>query len=205
MDIQNLVMKKRNKNRNLSGSNMSKKKKIDYIIEHSDNERLVFRFYPRSSSCHSFGDEPPKCWKDVYKVYYSYAIISQWRFNPDDQWESEVVFSANCDECSIIDGIGQSCLLLADGLEVFQREDNKKIHLLDQRVRPLGMGIEWMISKKVWTDWEDEYIKHTYYEFILFDYCNKGFRFTINKEDMKSFGEYLLGCCEYMLTHGDPI
>lgn len=179
---------------------MSKKKKIDYIIKHSDDERLVFRFYPRSSFCHSFGDEPPKCWEDVYKVYYSYAIISQWRLNPDDQWETEVVFSVNCDECSIIDEIGQRCLLLADGIEVFQRKDNEKIHLLDQIVYPFGMGVEWTISKQ-----KNEYIKHTYYEFTLFDECNKGFRFTINEEDMKSFGEYLLGCCEYMLAHGDPI
>ena len=35
---------------------MSKKRKIDYIIEERDNRRLIFRFYPRQSSCHSFGD-----------------------------------------------------------------------------------------------------------------------------------------------------
>ena len=44
-----------------------------------------------------------------------------------------------------------------------------------------------------------------YYDFVLFDYSDKGFRFTINEKDIKSFGEYLLGCCEYMLAHGDPI
>ena len=51
---------------------MSKKRKIDFVLEESDTAKLIFRFYPRRSSCHSFGDEPPKDWSDVYKVYYSY-------------------------------------------------------------------------------------------------------------------------------------
>jgi hypothetical protein len=184
---------------------MSKKRKIDYIIKQSDDERLIFRFYPRQSSCHSFGDEPPKDWNDVYKVYYSYAIIKQWKFDQEDQWESEVIFSEGCDECSIIDEVGHRCLLLADGLEVFTREDGRKIQLLDEIMFSIGMGVEWTISKKVWDDWEDKNIKHTNYEFILFDYFDKGCRFIINEKDIKFFGEYLLGCCEYMLAHGDPI
>ena len=94
---------------------MSKKRKIDFVLNEKDDERLIFRFYPRKSSCHSFGDEPPKCWEDVYKVYYSYAIIKQWKFEPEEQWESEIMFREPCDECSIIDEIGHTCLLLADG------------------------------------------------------------------------------------------
>ena len=54
---------------------MSKKRKIDFVLEESDTAKLIFRFYPRRSSCHSFGDEPPKDWSDVYKVYYSYSVI----------------------------------------------------------------------------------------------------------------------------------
>lgn len=184
---------------------MSKKRKIDYIIEQSDDERLIFRFYPRQSSCHSFGDNPPQDWSDVYKVYYSYAIIKQWKFDPNDQLESEIMFYENCDECSEIDEVGQRCLLLADGIEVFKREDGREVRLLDNLILPFGMGTNWTISKNTWTDWEDENIKHTYYKFTLFDYFDKGFRFSINEKDVKVFGEYLLGCCEYMLTHGDPI
>lgn len=184
---------------------MSKKRKIDYIIEQSDDERLIFRFYPKQSSCHSFGDEPPKSWSDVYKVYYSYAIIKQWKFNPEDQWESEVMFYEHCDECSKIDEVGQRCLLLADGYETFEREDGERIPLLDQCILPFGMGTNWTISKNTWTDWGNKGIKHTYYKFTLFDYFDKGFRFNINEKDVKTFGEYLLGCCEYMLEHGDPI
>lgn len=184
---------------------MSKKRKIDYIIEQSDDERLIFRFYPRQSSCHSFGDETPKSWSDVYKVYYSYAVIKQWKFNPEDQWESEIMFCEHCDECSEIGEIGQRCLLLADGYETFEREDGEAIQLLDQKVFPFGMGTEWNISKRTWTHFENKDEKHTYYKFTLFDYFDKGYRFRIDEENIKAFGEYLLGCCEYMLAHGDPI
>lgn len=184
---------------------MSKKRKIDYIIEQTYDERLIFRFYPKQSSCHSFGDEPPTKPEEIYKVYYSYAIIKQWKFNPEDIWKSEVMFYDDCDECSIIDEVGNRCLLLADGYETFERKDGEKIPLLDKTIYPIGMGTNWTISKKSWTDWKDKNIKHTYYTFTLFDYFNKGFKFSINEEDMKVFGEYLLGCCEYMLEHGDPI
>lgn len=180
---------------------MRKKRKIDYIIEQEDDERLIFRFYPRQSSCHSFGNEPPKNWDDVYKVYYSYAIIKQWKFDIEDQWDSKVMFYEDSDECSIIDEVGHRCLLLANGLEVFKREDGKEIQLLNQRMFPFGMGTEWTISKRTCV----EYGKYTYYDFVLFDYGDKGFRFTLSEKDMKSFGEYLLGCCEYMLAHGNPI
>lgn len=186
-------------------NNRNKKRKIDFIIKQSSDERLIFRFYPRRSSCHSFGDEPPKSWSNVYKVYYSYAIIQQWKTRPDSPWKSEVLFSEHCDECSVISEIGHRCLLLSGGAEIFTREDGKKIELLNQAILPAGMGIEWTISKKTWIDWEDDDIKHAYYNFVLFDYVGKGFRFTIDEKEIRSFGEYLLECCEYMLAHGDPI
>lgn len=188
---------------------MGKKRKIDYIIEQSDDRRLIFRFYPRHSSCHSFDDEPPKSWSEVYKVYYSYAVIKQWKFNPEDQWESDIIFYEHCDECSEIYEVGQRCLLLADEIEVFKRKDGKEIPLLDNQILPFGMGVDWTISKHSWTDFGcddgEEDIVYTYYEFMLFDYSNRGCRFDINQENIKAFGEYLLGCCEYMLAHGDPI
>ena len=40
-----------------------------------------------------------------------------------------------------------------------------------------------------------------YYEFSLWDFDNTGYRFTLPKERLKSFGEYLKGCCDYMLEH----
>jgi hypothetical protein len=183
---------------------MRKKRKIDYIIKQSDDRRLIFRFYPRQSSCHSFNDKPPTKPEEIYKVYYSYAVIKQWKFNPEDQWKSDIIFYEHCDECSEIDEVGHRCLLLADGIEVFKREDGREIPLLDNRILPFGMGTDWTISKHTWTDYEEDEI-YTYYTFMLFDWNDKGCKFIINEKDVKAFGEYLLGCCEYMLAHGDPI
>lgn len=184
---------------------MSKKRKLDYILSKSEDERLIFRFYPRQSHCHSFNDESPKSWKEVYKVYYSYAIIKQWRFCSSEQWESEIMFEEPCDECSIIDEIAERCLLLSDGYKTFEREDGERIPLLDEEVFPFGMGTSWTISKIEISDYDDDSIKHISYKFILFDYFNKGFRFVIEQENIRLFGEYLRECCEYMLAHGEGI
>lgn len=202
---------------------MAKKRKIDFIISKDNYRRLIFRFYPRRSSCHSFNDETPKNWNEVYKVYYSYAIIQQYKFESEDQWKSVVVFREDCDECSIIDEVGYRCLLLADGVEVYEREDGEKFELLNQNILPFGMGTDWTISKHTCTyDDIDENdlqncanmaeimehmkeIREVYYTFMLFNYDNKGYKFTLEDKDIKAFGEYLLECCDYMLAHGDPI
>ncbi len=182
---------------------MRKKRKIDYIINGNDNMRLIFRFYPRQSTCHSFGDEPPKNWNDVYKVYYSYAIINQWKIGTNEHWISEVVFSDNFDECSVIDEVAFACEELTKGCESFTRKDGEKISWLDRKMTPLGDGTEWMISKRVYTDVDDK--KYISYIFTLFNGLNKGYRFKIEEAHLKEFGEYLNECCEYMLAHGNPI
>ena len=41
------------------------KKKLDFILEQDEDERLVFRFHPRSSHCHSFNETPPKTWEEL--------------------------------------------------------------------------------------------------------------------------------------------
>ena len=184
---------------------MGRKRKIDFLIENYPDERLIFRFYPRRSSCHSFDKIPPTSWDEVYKVYYSYAIIKQYKFNEDDKWESVIMFKEDCDECSIIDEVGTRCLELAKGYETFERDDGERIPLLDKVILPFGMGTNWTISKRVETDFEDKTIKHTYYNFTLFNYDNRGFRFTLKEENMKNFGEYLCECCEYMLQYGESI
>ena len=172
---------------------MWKKRKIDFVLGESDTSKLIFRFYPRRSSCHSFGDEPPKDWNDVYKVYYSYSVIE---FDKEDNWH-KTLFNCHCDECSIIDEIAERCKLLAEGKTVFKgKHDGEKytIKLLNNEVYPFGMGVSWTISRH-----------NTTYEFRLFDWNNTGYRFCLEKYKLKAFGEYLNKCCEYMLAHGDPI
>ena len=172
---------------------MGKKRKIDFVLEENDTTKLIFRFYPRRSSCHSFGDEPPKDWSDVYKVYYSYSIIHVYK---EDNWH-KTLFNCHCDECSIIDEIAEICKLLAEGKTVFKGEnDGEKytIKLLNNEVIPFGMGTSWMISRR-----------NNIYEFRLFDWDNTGYRFYLKKDKLKAFGKYLSDCCEYMLAHGNPI
>ena len=71
---------------------MEKRRKIDFFIHDNIHEKLIFRFYPRQSHCHSFGDEPPKSWNEVYKVYYAYSIIQQYKDNGKCE-KSYIVFS----------------------------------------------------------------------------------------------------------------
>lgn len=181
-----------------------KKRKLDFIIKDSDTSRLIFRFYPRGSSCHSFTDEPPKSWKDVFKVYYSYAILQQSRLTKDDMWETQVVFTETCDECSIIDEVGERCKLLSEGTETLIRQEGEEIRLLDDIIFPFGMGTNWTISKFTVQDSNDDEAENIY-RFTLFDYFNIGFRFELDEHQLKPFGQYLLDCCEYMLQHGEGI
>lgn len=81
------------------------KRKIDFLIHEDDYEKLLFRFYPRRSRVHSFDDNPPTSWGGVYKVYFSYAIIRQNKWNEDDNWESEIMYDESFDECSAIDQV----------------------------------------------------------------------------------------------------
>ena len=69
------------------------------------------------------------------------------------------------------------------------------------------MGTCWQIHEyenSVFNE-NDEEIFEKEYEFQLFNYDNVGYRFSLKKEQMKDFGQYLLDCCEYMLQHGEPI
>lgn len=190
---------------------MSKIRKLDFVISEEDDERLIFRFYPRQSSCHSFNNEQAKSWDEVYKVYYSYSVLSQHKWNSDDVWETEKVFESKCDECSIIDSVGIACIELADGetQKIIEHEGTRHIwHYLDEKMQPLGDGVDWTI-RKFDNQWVYDNLPGTkyqeYYEFILWRYDNVGYKFTLNASRMNAFGKYLDKCCEYMLAHGEPI
>lgn len=172
---------------------MSKKRKIDFVLQDNDWYTTIFRFYPRQSSCHSFGDEPPKDWNDVYKTYYSYSIFERWK----DDNEHMILYNSRCDECSIIDEVAARCKCLAKGETEPTISYNDKtwtVKILDNEMYPMGDGTSWTISES-----------RNYYKFHLFRYDDVGFRFWLEKERIGEFGEYLESCCEYMLAHGDPI
>lgn len=87
--------------------------------------------------------------------------------------------------------------MLENGCEMFVREDGEKVSLLNREMFPCGMGTSWKISKEAWNK--------DCYTFTLFDFFNKGYRFYIDKKDIRKFGKYLNRCNEYMLIYGAPI
>lgn len=178
---------------------------IDFVIEEHNDEKIVFRFRPRSSSCHSFGNEPPKEWKDVYKVYYSYQILFYGNAT------CEIMYDEYCDECSVIDEVAARCKLLSEGKkqvtiirkDEFDEDETRTIKLLNDEMHPIGDGTSWFIrldpKRRTMS-------RQRLYEISLFNgYTNVGYRFWLTKEKIGEFGKYLESCCEYMLAHGDPI
>lgn len=179
---------------------MFKVRKLDFVIYDNGSERVIFRFYPRQSSCHSFDENLPKSWDDVYKVYYAYAIIHQHQFYGDKDWKSKVVFKCSCDECSRIDEVGFALKDLAKGItyrEVDFDDDIFHIKYLDRPIAPFGYGVSWTIRRSEYTD--------DLYFLELWGPMNTGYKFALDKTQLMPFGNYLLECCEYMLAHGDPI
>ena len=177
---------------NMEKMHMYKKRNIDFVLYEGEDEILTFRFYPRQSSCHSFDDSLPSKWEDVYKVYYSYSIFKR---DKNDGFIN-VLFEVNCDECSVIDEVAARIALIVDGKRSVTLDNGRFIELLNNEVQPMGDGVSWEI-KECRTPNE--------YEVVMWDFDNTGYRFTLEKNELKAFGEYLNECCEYMLAHGDPI
>ena len=175
---------------------MGKLKKIDFIISENDYRKVIFRFYPRSSNCHSYSDIPPKTWQEVYKVYYHYKIICKYKLDN----EITVLFDSGVDECSIIDEVASRLKLLAEGKTkhtwIDKNNESHSIKLLNDEIFPFGDGVSWVISRLY---------KTQKYSIMLFDYQNVGYRFVIEASRLKEFADYLEQCCEHMLENGDPI
>lgn len=163
------------------------KRKSDFVLSEDDMIRKIFRFYPYRSHCHGFHDDPPKTWEEVYKVYYAYAILLQWKDNNGniEPESTDVLFDAWCDEASIIDTIGYIC----EHLEECKDED----------IYPFSVdGITWKIEKLKGTSLN-------IYSINLWNSFGVGCRFSLCEDEMKPFGEYLNKCCEYMLKHSEGI
>ena len=173
---------------------MKDERYLKYPIYNSADESTIFRFDTEYSSCHSFNDKPPTKWEDVYKVYYYYQIV---HIDKEDG-EEKILFDSHCDECSILDEIVARCEYLAKGNKKVKitRDDGTTytVKLLNQEIKPCGMGVFWTIRKP-----------HKKYQFELFDWWDKGYRFWINEDKIEEFGKFLQSCCEYMLEHGVPI
>lgn len=169
------------------------KRKIDFVLRDFPGiYRDIFRFYPRRSHVHSFDDDQPKDWSEVYKVYYSWAVIRQ-IYNDDSSGfipeESEVLFRMDCDECSRLPDL--------------QEMIRKVIHT--------GLNCNLMVHGQPAADWnisKNESLVDipASYEFQVFNnWTNQGIRFALNKEETLKFIDYLERINQYALDHGEGI
>jgi len=177
-----------------------KERKLDFILEEdAKGKKLVFRFYPRGSHMHSFDDKPPKTFQDVYKVYYSWAIIDYSYNYKNNIKVAERVFYMSCDECSALCD-------LASAIRYMLRHRRKEMDVL-------SFG-------QPGSDWKLEYLPRKYDEqgnpnlsygdgrvyFTVFNnYKHNGYEFCLNVEKTKKFCDYLEAVNQHMLENGEPI
>lgn len=178
-----------------------KKKHMDFITERN-HSKMRFRFYPRASHMHGFGDEPPKDLDSVYKVYYSWSIFKAERTDSGEWGEYAVVFPMRWDECSCI----------ADELPAALRS------VLDCRneevtAQSFGQpGSDWRIwcvrgTEVINEDLDEVSVpEEDLFTFEIFDsWTNKGYRFELKRKEAERFCEYLDSINNHMLENGEPI
>ena len=161
----------------------------DFIISNNGYYTKIFRFIPENTHVHSFNDNPPKDWKNVYKVYYSWQIII--KDNEDN--EEEILLDFVCDECSEIPNLHGIIEHVIKTGETFDYPT-------------FGQpAADWTIKKVTGTDALKEK-PYEYYDFCVFNNCSgQGFKFILNKEETLKFCEYLDSINQYALEHGEGI
>ena len=164
------------------------KKKIDFIFEDSGNNRKIFRFYPRRSHVHGFDDECPKNWKEVYKVYYAWSVIWQYRWDDSYEWDSRTCFEMECDECSEL-------VYLKD--HILNLKPNETVDI------PSLSAALWRI--KFFAGDLHRRIR-PYYEFTVWErYSGRACCFWLSRKETRQFVKYLDYVQDYMLEHSEPI
>lgn len=156
--------------------------KADFTIDKNEDFETIFHFFTRDSRCHSFNDDPPKTWKDVYKVYYSWSITQNMLGMDDEVVESEVLIDVVWDECSRLTDLSDCIRDM-----IYNKKEN--IYLA-----PLGQpASEWHIDRiandtLLFTVWEDP--------------RDTGYRFRLSDETAEEFAQFLDEVNQYMLEHG---
>ena len=174
---------------------MNKRRKIDFVLEEDDFEKVVFRFYPRQSSCCGLK------WEEVSEWYYHYKVIKYYKDDDGNIEAYYILFDSECDEDSVIFEISDILKCFSEGKSETKLysgwggEFSLKISD-DEEFRTGEGSVDWRLTK----------CKYDTYRFELFRFDDDvGYRFWLQKEKAYEFGAYLNYCCEYMLEHGDPI
>ena len=157
----------------------------DFVLFEDEDYRIVFHFFTRDSHCHSFNDDPPKSWNEVYKVYYSWSITDELLDNADEVMESDVLFDIPWDECSRLTELP---FYIRDMIQNMRE---------NTYLAPLGQpASEWHIDRiandtLLFTVWEDP--------------TDVGYRFRLTDDTAEEFAQFLDEVNQYMLEHGEGI
>ena len=182
---------------------MSKIRHLDFMIREDEDLRIKFRFYPRSSHMHSFDENPPKTFKEVYKVYYAWCIMVSHKYSWEEEWDPyERVFNMYCDECSALEYLRYSIQEVIAGAK-----DTDTVMTMGQP------GSDWELSYRrgsSWPDYETGDIHHDpekdrLHVNVWNNWTECGYRFSMSVDKAKGFVKYLDDINQYMLEHGEPI
>lgn len=171
----------------------------DFMLMHDNNVQLLFRFKFSQSHMHSFDENPPKTYGDVFKVYYSWEILrsinDSWTDEPN--WQPfQAIFSFRCDECSALTSMSWI-------IRHVIRYKKKR-----QEVNSFGQpASDWELEYKKGWEGLDSGISQK--DQLLFKVWNNssdlGFRFWLDIQTALKFSDFLDECNQYMLEHGEPI
>lgn len=155
-------------------------KNFAFLIKKTDDETIGFRFFPKRSHVHGFGDECPKSWSEVYKVYYDWCIY-------------HTIFG---DRSSFyVWDEGSALADLANVITRFAAADKTDSALLNA----FGDG----------ADWDIRYFVNAECDMRSFEFCawnhHKGFRFNLERDDALRFAAFIRRTLAYMLEHSEPI
>lgn len=159
---------------------MKKEKNFGFLLKKDEYETIGFRFFPKQSHVHGFGSTCPKAWEEVYKVYYSWSIVATdcGERSSFDVW----------DECSVLGDVAE----LITEFAAADAPDSKTL-------RAFGDGADWDIDYFVNRDCN---IRR--FHFGVWKH-NRGFRFSLEREDALRFAAFIRKVQTYMLNHSEPI
>lgn len=155
-------------------------KNFAFLLKKNDSETIGFRFFPERSHVHGFGDECPKTWDEVYKVYYDWCIY----MTDFGERSSFYVW----DEGSALADVAAAITKLAAA----DKTDNVSFNAF-------GDGADWDIRYFV----NKESDMHDF-EFGVWDH-HRGFRFYLDRDAALRFAAFIRKSLAYMLEHSEPI